>query len=408
MSRVDTATGRGITSVEPGTTWWPGSWLRDRIWLVDATVVLAVFLYNLPILPVYVAEGPRWVAGVVISVWLCAPYLLRRRYPLAVFVTILVVACAQLALGTGLIPADVMLLLAMFNVATRFRWVISLPSAVAVAVWLLVIEVPRLNETYMSVGDVGALVAVVALAWSWGTLARTRRAYVTSLQVRARQLEHEREAHARVAVAEERARIAREIHDIVSHSLSVVVVMSDAAASKVGAEPERAYSAMLDVRDTGRSALVEMRRMLGVLREGEPGAHAPQPGVAQLQRLVEDSKAAGLPVEVTVEGEPVQLSAGLDLTVYRVVQEALTNVHKHAGPSLSKVDVRIRYSQAEMEVRVTDNGQGFRADRGTETDGHGLIGMRERVSAYGGTVRAGMRPRGGFEVAAVLPSGGEP
>ena len=206
-------------------------------------------------------------------------------------------------------------------------------------------------------------------------------------------------------MAAERARIAREIHDIVSHSLSVVVVMSDGAASKVDTEPERAKSAMLGVRDTGRSALTEMRRMLGVLRDDEPGSHAPQPGIAQLQRLVEDSKKTGLPVTLTIEGEPVPVSAGLDLTVYRIVQEALTNIHKHAG-SVRTVEVRLGFGESEVELRITDDGPGLDSGPGGESGGHGLVGMRERVAAYGGTLDAGLRPSGGFEVKAMLPKGG--
>lgn len=406
MSNVSTATGRGrasATTEHAGLPRAPGSWLRERVWLLDLLVALAVFLYNLPILPVYVADGPPLVALVIVSVGLCAPYLLRRRYPLAVFAGIFVAACVQLVLGAALIPADLMLLLAVYNVATRYRWVLSFPVAFAGVIWLLFAVLPRLGENFIDIGELLSLIALIALVWTWGTLVRVRRDYVASLQERARQLEREREAQAQIAVAEERARIAREIHDIVSHSLSVVVVMSEGAASKVGTEPERAKSAMLGVRDTGRSALAEMRRMLGVLRDGEPGSHAPQPGIAQLERLVEDSKTTGLPVTLTIEGNAVPLAAGLDLAVYRVVQEALTNVRKHAGPAVRRVEVRLRYGETDLEVWITDDGQGFRGAPDTERGGQGLVGMRERVAAYGGTLRVGMRPSGGFEVAAVLP-----
>ena len=409
MSIARNAAWRGredATDEQPDLTRGPGSWLRERVWVLDLLVALAVFLYNLPILPVYVAGGPWLVAMVVVSVGLCVPYLLRRRFPLAVFGAIFAAACLQLLLGTALIPADVMLLLAMHNVATRFGWHISLPSAGVVVVWLLIAEVPRLGEHYVDIVDLGSFIVVIALAWTWGTLVRIRRDYIASLQERARQLERERESQAQIAVAEERARIAREIHDIVSHSLSVVVIMADGAAAKVDTEPGRAKSAMLSVRDTGRGALAEMRRMLGVLRDDEPGSHAPQPGVVQLERLVEESQTAGLPVELTVEGERVPISAGLDLAVYRIVQEALTNVRKHAGPSLCKVEVKLRYGDTNLEVRIADDGQGFRGEPETQPAGHGLVGMRERVAAYGGTVRAGMRASGGFEVAAVLPIGG--
>ncbi|MDN5746529.1 MAG: histidine kinase, partial [Nocardioidaceae bacterium] len=186
-------------------------------------------------------------------------------------------------------------------------------------------------------------------------------------------------------------------------SLSVVVVMSDGAAAKVDSEPERAKSAMLTTRDTGRTALTEMRRMLGVLREDEPGSHAPQPGIAQLDALIEQTRSAGLPVTLTIEGESESVPASVELTIYRLVQEALTNVGKHAGPGLSCVDVRLSYRRGEIEVRVVDEGQGARTRESEEGSGHGLVGMRERVAAHRGRLCAGPRKGGGFEVAAVLP-----
>jgi signal transduction histidine kinase len=231
---------------------------------------------------------------------------------------------------------------------------------------------------------------------------------VDGLKERARQLEREKESQARIVAAEERARIAREIHDIVSHSLSVVVVMAEGASLKMRTEPERAEKAMLTVRDTGRNALTEMRRMLDVLRDGEPESHKPQPGIAQLGPLIEGSRASGLPVEMTLQGEPVEVTAGVDLVVYRVVQEALTNARKHAGPLLSKVAVQLRYEDDSLEVQITDDGQGPSAHPGSEPGGgHGLVGMCERVAAYGGKLRTDPRPGGGFEVVATLPIGAE-
>ncbi len=386
----------------PGPAERARAWPRKASWLRDPAVALAVFAYNLPIILVYLADGPQFVAVLAVSFGLCALYPFRHRYPRAVFGGIFVGACLQLALGAALVPADLMLLLAMFDVATRFRWWTSLPAAAAVTLWLLVAVVPRLGEDFLDIGQLGLLIVVVAWAWTWGTLVRIRRDHIASLQERARQLERERETQAQIAAAEERARIAREIHDIVSHGLSVVVVMSDGALATVDDEPERAKSAMVCVRDTGRSALAEMRRMLGVLRDGEPGSHAPQPGIAELDRLVDESRTAGVPVALTVEGDAVPVPAGPDLAVYRTVQEALTNVRKHAGPSLSRVEVRLRYGGTDLEVRITDDGRGQVGGQA----GHGLVGMRERVAAYGGTMRAAPRPSGGFEVAAVLPIGG--
>ncbi|GAB2940551.1 sensor histidine kinase [Nonomuraea sp. NPDC052634] len=385
-----------------------GTWFQERPWVVELVVVLAVFTYNLPIQASFVPSGLWPGTGAVVSVALCAPYLARRRHPLGVFCAILLTAVVQVLLGVGLLVADVMLLFALYNLATRLRWTVTVPAAASVVGWLLVASVPVMRQGYTSVGDIGVLVVVIIWAWTWGTLVKTRRAYIDSLREHARWLERERAAEAKVAAARERARIAREIHDIVSHSLSVVVVMADGAAAKAHSEPDRARQAMLAVRDTGRTALAEMRRMLGVLRDGEPGSHAPQPGIAHLDHLIEESKAVGLPVELAVRGRRVEVSAGLDLAVYRVVQEALTNVRKHAGPELGKVEVELHYGDTSLRVRVTDDGRGVREGvPETGPGGHGLVGMRERVTAYGGTLRAGPRPDGGFEVVAELPIGGD-
>jgi signal transduction histidine kinase len=380
----------------------PGAWVRQRARLLDLLVASVVFVYNLPIIAMYASDPLRYAAVLAVSFGLCLPWLVRRRYPLSVNGALLAAAWAQLPLDAPIIAADVMLVFAVYNTATRYRWQVSVPAAVTPVVWLLLVVAPRRDALFVTVDDLGLLVVVVAWVWTWGTLVRIRRAYITGLQERASQLEREREALARIAVADERARITREVHDIVSHSLSVVVVMADGAASKVEAEPERAKSAMIAVRDTGRTALAEMRRMLGVLREEEPGSQAPQPGTAQLDRLVEESSAAGLPVSLTVQGTPAALPAGLDLTVYRIVQEALTNARKHAGPTATIVEVRLVYGPGTIEIRVRDDGIG--ADPADlDGGGHGLVGMRERTVAYGGSFQAEPRPGGGFEVLVVLP-----
>jgi signal transduction histidine kinase len=390
-----------VTDVGPELKGTSSSWLRERPWLVDVVVVLVVFAYNLPIQVAYVPDGLLPGTGVVVSVGLCAPYVLRRRHPLAVFGGILLTAWLQLVLGVGIIPANFMLVFALYNVAVRFRWPISVSAAGAVVLWVLLAVVPWMES------NLGLPFFVVVVAWTWGTTVRIRRDYVDGLKERARQLEREKESQARIVAAAERARIAREIHDIVSHSLSVVVVMAEGASLKVRTEPERAEKAMVTVRDTGRNALAEMRRMLDVLRDGEPGSHAPQPGIAQVGRLIEESRASGLPVEMTLQGEPVEVPAGVDLVVYRVIQEALTNARKHAGPALGKVAVRLRCEGDSLEVRVTDDGKGPGARPGGGPGvGHGLVGMRERVAAYGGKLRTGPRPGGGFEVVATLPIGG--
>lgn len=245
----------------------------------------------------------------------------------------------------------------------------------------------------MSFGDVGLLVLIVAIAWLTGMLARVRNEYVHSLQLRAEQVERD-------AAAAERTRIAREIHDIVSHSLSAIVLLSEGAAGTVRQDPDAAAAAMKTVRDTGREAMTEMRSMLTVLHSDDPVDRVPAPGVAQLDGLVERSRAVGIPVDYRVTGEPVELPPGLQLVIYRVIQESLTNVGKHAGPEVRAVRVHLNYGPATIELTVADDGRGTDS---SSASGWGLMGMRERVLAQGGTFDAGPTADG-FHVAVSLPA----
>ncbi|MGZ8740952.1 MAG: sensor histidine kinase, partial [Gaiellaceae bacterium] len=212
-------------------------------------------------------------------------------------------------------------------------------------------------------------------------------------------LESERADEARAAVAEERARIARELHDVVGHSVSVMTVQASGVRRLLRPDQQRERDALLIVERTGREALAEMRRMVGVLRRPEEGpVLAPQPSLEHLDRLVEQAREAGLPVELRVEGDAFQLPAGVDLTAYRLVQEGLTNALKHAGAT--RAEVVVNYSDCALEVVVSDDGRGVGSDDG---GGHGLVGMRERVSVYGGELDAGPRPEGGYRLRARLP-----
>jgi signal transduction histidine kinase len=245
------------------------------------------------------------------------------------------------------------------------------------------------------------VLAIAAVAWLVGFAYHERNRRTAELTARAERAERERETEARAAAAEERARIAREMHDVVAHSLSVMVVQAGAAEAMLDADPERARRPLAAVQQTGRSALTELRRMLGVLREmaDEGPGLAPQPGLSALDELARQVREAGLPVNVRVEGEPRPLPPGIDLSAYRIVQEGLTNALKHAGPATAEVVVR--YGPRELELVVRDDGRG----RGPSANGggHGLLGMRERVALYGGDLTAGPRPEGGFALAARLP-----
>jgi signal transduction histidine kinase len=240
------------------------------------------------------------------------------------------------------------------------------------------------------------------IAWVLGDSVRYRRAYYSALEDRAARLEAERDAQAQVAAAAERARIARELHDVVAHNVSVMVVQADGASYALDNDPGKAREALAAIAGTGRQALAEMRRLLGVLRrdDGTDPGRAPLPGIAQLGELLEQTRAAGLPVSLTVEGVPQPLPDGAALAAYRIVQESLTNTRKHGGPQAT-AQVTLRYLEDALVLRITDDGQG--PVTLPDGAGHGLNGMRERVAIYGGWVQAGPRAGGGYHVTARLP-----
>jgi signal transduction histidine kinase len=232
-----------------------------------------------------------------------------------------------------------------------------------------------------------------------GTLVRSRRR-AARLQASAASLEAERAAHAREAVAEERRRIARELHDVVSHNVSASILQAEAAEELLKTDPDRAGAALQSIQGMGREALGEMRRMLGIIRADNGGAPSePQPRLSDLPALIERTRDSGLVAELRTEGTPFELAPGIELSAYRIVQEALTNVRKHAGHA--HVSVCVEYREGSLGVRIGDDGRGgAAADHGS---GHGLIGMRERVEFFGGDFTAGPGAAGGFEVRAVFP-----
>jgi len=250
----------------------------------------------------------------------------------------------------------------------------------------------NLSVTYLSFG----------LAWLIGDNLRVRRAYTRQLEDRAAELEREREEKAAQAVTEERARIARELHDVVAHYVSVMVVQAAGARRVVDKDPAAAKGALEAVEAAGRTALAEMRRMLEVLRADDPGM-GPQPGLGEIERLIGQVREAGLAVELSVEGSACCLPAGMDLAAYRIVQEALTNTVKHGGKASARVT--IRYTADTLEIEVTDDGRGAAAPliSGAEGGGHGLIGMNERVALFGGVLEVGPVLTGGYRVLARMP-----
>ena len=249
-----------------------------------------------------------------------------------------------------------------------------------------------LTSAYLSYG----------LAWLIGDNLRVRRAYTRQLENRAEDLEREREEKAAQAVSEERSRIARELHDVVAHYVSVMVVQAAGARRIVDKDPAAAKSALEAVEAAGRTALTEMRRMLEVLRADDSGM-GPQPGLGEAERLIDYVREAGLPVELSIEGAACCLPAGMDLAAYRIVQEALTNTVKHGGKAAARVT--LRYTTDTLEIEVTDDGRGAAASllSGADQGGHGLIGMKERVALFGGSLDAGPLLTGGYRVFARMP-----
>lgn len=411
MSKVsisDPRTGVDRPASPPPVSEW-GRWHERNSRILDAIVVTLVFVYNIGFV-VAITGSSGWrmfTALLFVSALVSVPFLFRRRYPRASTAVMIAGAFAQLLLGAGIMFVDVMLAFAVFSLATRLRWVWSAAATVLVMLWLPLAGAQTAAHGLAVFGIFVPLMLGMVSFWLGGMLVRARRAEVEALRERARVLERQRDAQARIVAAEERSRIAREIHDIVSHNLSVVALMADGAASKLRSDPDRAEQAIITVRDTSRAAMAEMRRMVGVLRTSQSEIAAPQPGLGQVEELLDAQRAIGLKVHYAIFGEPVPLSEGIDLCAYRVIQEALTNAREHGGPSLTTVTVRIEYGDDELTIDVADDGDTVSCPAQQESDGgHGLVGMRERVSSYGGTLRTGPKSGGGFEVHATLPLNG--
>ncbi len=376
----------------------------------------AVFLFGISVVGETTRQEARGTDSpavvVPIVLLLCLVIALRRRMPEKMLLLAIGLGTAQLLLDVETTAADFAMLVIVYTVAaTGARWASRLALAMGLcAAPLATLRWP--NQDTSALGNVALMIfqaVPFALAWVLGDSIRTRRAYFAQLEERAARLEKEREAQSKVAVAAERARIARELHDVVAHNVSVMVVQADGAAYVLDAAPDQAKKALETISSTGRQALAEMRRLLGVLRTGEHqegGEYVPQPDVEQIDELVEQCRGSGLPVDFKIEGTPRPLPSGVELTAYRIVQEALTNTRKHGGPNAG-ASVRLVYFDDGLGLLVEDDGKGapheLYEEGGADGAGHGLIGMRERVGMVGGTLDAGPRPGGGFRISALLP-----
>jgi signal transduction histidine kinase len=364
-------------------------WYDERPLAGDATLAALLLVFVLP------SDLASDAADLAFSLPLLACVPFRRRAPVAVFGVVSVLCLVQLAVLDHIVAGDVVALIAVYTVVAYGPGPLVAATATVCGVLGAFLAAVRWEGSSdaslanIAVSPVGS----VLLAATLGAWRRTRQAQVAALR-------HERDQQAAVGAALERARIARELHDVIAHSLSVIVVQADGAAAGAEQRPADAVAALRTIGDTGRDALGQMRRLLGVLREEAGGATAPQPGAAQLEPLIASVARAGVPASLSIEGRPRALMSTVDVTVYRVAQEALTNVLKHAGP-VSRVDVVLRYEDAAVELLVRDDGRGADADDGR---GQGLRGMRERVDVHDGRLAAGPRAGGGFEVRATLPA----
>ena len=373
-----------------------GPWALDALLALAATVAGVLVLGSM--LPPG-AGGPRTAAAYALVVAHNLPIAVRRRFPLPVLAWALVTGLAFASLGLNLVPLGLSILIYVYSVASLCPRRVSLAGLAATEAMIILIFLARPK----ALGDWSSLLGdclAVAAAWLLGDGTRRRQEAVAAARERAAELERAREELARRAVVEERLRIARELHDVVAHSMSIIAVQSGVGAHVLDSQPEEARKALAAVEATSRQALTEMRRLLGVLRqEAEPsGSLTPSPGLAEVDALAADVARAGARVEVRIEGTRPELPLGLDLSAYRIVQEALTNVVRHAGPATARV--RIRYAPDTVDIEVVDDGRGAGTERG---DGHGIVGMRERAALYGGSLDAGPLPGGGFRVAVRLP-----
>jgi signal transduction histidine kinase len=364
--------------------------------LPDAAIAVALLAVRFATLATGLQPGGGWISYATTPLWML-PLAWRRRSPLAVAVAVAAADLVEVAVGSyhDSVPELLALLLVQYSLgahsASTLRLLAGEAAVLGVSLWSWL--GPQHEHSWSLLGDI-ALAVAPALA---GLYVRQQRLRSAALEQLAEQLAREREERARAAVAEERTRIARELHDEVAHAMSVIAVQADAAEGALARDPALVQRPLVAIRDTAREALSDMRRVLGALRGDEDPELAPGPGLARATALVEQARAAGLPVALRVEGEPTPLPPALDPAAYRVLQEGLTNVRKHAAAG--RVEVLLRYRRDAITIAVDDDGDGTGPGCGS---GRGLAGIRERVAILGGEFVAGPRARG-FALRVTLP-----
>jgi signal transduction histidine kinase len=388
---------RGAAAILSG----PQAWARRHPLLCDAALAAVLVASALP--PISDIVGRDRAVAVTLIIAVAAPLIWRRRAPVAVFVIIFGLVLLQLAVNRREANDLLPLLCAFYTLASREPGWRVLAAAAALEI-----------TAAISPPGWGLYTILIAFTLLLGYYVRTRRAYITALVDRAERLEHEHDQQAQLTVAAERARIAREVHDIVAHNIAVMTALADGAAYTAEASPGQAGALMEQVSQTGRSALAEMRRLIGVLRD--PPDHSPQPALDDIDELLSTVRAAGLPVTLTVTGSPDQLPATARLAVYRIIQEALTNTLKYAPGATARIG--LSYQPGQVDLEITDTGRPLGAGRaptgpgaghgGGHGGGHGIAGMRERAALFGGHVTAGPVTGGGWRIQATLRPGTEP
>ncbi len=371
--------------------------LRERILAAGPfirDVLLAGALATAGLLELAI-RGALVPGGIGLVLLMTLPLAWRRRAPLAPAV---LVATAVATFGGT--PTDLHLILAAlpFAMYSLGAHASDRAAAAGMAVALIILWISvALGSTESAARDIVSITVVVVTAFTIGRVMRSRELSTVASVERAAVLEREREEDLRRAASDERGRIARELHDVIAHGVTVMVVQAGAADQVIERDPARAREALVAVQDAGRQALTDLRRLLGLMRDEDPLRLAPRPGLQELDALIDEMRTAGVPIEVEIQGTPRDLPAGIDLSAYRILQEALTNVLKHAGAARARVVVA--YAPNAIELEVVDDGCAEKA----QGHGHGLVGMRERVTLYGGTLEAGPAEGDGYRVRARLP-----
>jgi signal transduction histidine kinase len=381
------------------------TWPREHAFAVDVAFAGAVWLVAvlLPAAGFWQAPAASFLVGTL----MVAPLAWRRRAPVPAAATVVVGGLCELLLVPDFLPANVAAPIMVYALAAYSeRW--AAQAGLAAGLFGAVLAALRYFDSGLTssvIPTAGAIGVTVVAAWALGNLRRARLQQRAALEERAQLLDLERDQEVRLAATAERARIARELHDVVAHSLSVVIAQADGGRYAGRTDPEAATGALEAIAATGRQALTDMRSLLGVLREGGGEEYAPQPDVDAIPALVEDVRTSGLDVDLIVEGEPRPMPAGPQLAAYRIVQESLTNVLKHAGPAC-RAWVRLQWRPDALELSVLDDGRGASAAMvASDGNGQGVRGMRERAALHGGRLEAGPRTGGGFGVHAALPYG---